>query len=316
MSRECGSCGEFKQLKMFYKDRTRKDGYRTTCAECDSEQNRKYRRINREKLKFKNKAVRTPEKTKAGQITRTAIKNGTLKRPGVCMSCMIVCKPEAHHEDYRAPLDVVWLCKSCHSHLHFNKKKKEGNMPKFRYKNRNEISKFLAGINESVATIIDIEASKEARMAAQRTGPHLSHHLTELVEEEMNAAHLDKNQEWEVKEIAKHLLRTTISNGFTFGGLAIAGFEQLTLDLISRYEAGDYSYSIEETRMNKRSEELRTVHTVDDGTSEIPEMLKAITELIDTIAGDRAEIKMLTQDELIAMLKKELKEEDPEEEEE
>lgn len=40
------------------------------------------------------------------------------RRPGVCTACGAACKPEAHHADYRLPLDVEWLCRACHGVRH------------------------------------------------------------------------------------------------------------------------------------------------------------------------------------------------------
>jgi len=48
-----------------------------------------------------------------------AVKTGVLKRPARCSECgrrngRIV----AHHENYERPLEVVWLCDSCHKLIH------------------------------------------------------------------------------------------------------------------------------------------------------------------------------------------------------
>ena len=45
-----------------------------------------------------------------------------LERPDGCSHCDHIGKVEGHHEDYTKPLDVVWLCKSCHIQLHVEKK--------------------------------------------------------------------------------------------------------------------------------------------------------------------------------------------------
>ncbi len=45
---------------------------------------------------------------------RRAIKKGLIIRPTNCISCGKFCKPEAHHEDYSKPFDVIWLCFICH----------------------------------------------------------------------------------------------------------------------------------------------------------------------------------------------------------
>ena len=54
----------------------------------------------------------------ANQYVKLAIKFGDLTRPDTCDRCGKECKPEAHHEDYDKPLDVMWLCKECHEGAH------------------------------------------------------------------------------------------------------------------------------------------------------------------------------------------------------
>ena len=43
-----------------------------------------------------------------------ALKAGRLVRPDHCVNCGLVCKPEAHHPDYKKPFEVEWLCRPCH----------------------------------------------------------------------------------------------------------------------------------------------------------------------------------------------------------
>lgn len=47
-----------------------------------------------------------------------ALKTGEITRPDNCTVCDKECKPEAHHEDYDKPLEVVWVCKHCHEEIH------------------------------------------------------------------------------------------------------------------------------------------------------------------------------------------------------
>lgn len=48
-----------------------------------------------------------------------AIKTGALIRPGRCSMCGTAdAKINAHHPDYRKPLEVIWLCYRCHQHAH------------------------------------------------------------------------------------------------------------------------------------------------------------------------------------------------------
>jgi hypothetical protein len=50
---------------------------------------------------------------------KLALKSGALVRPDACSRCggSGNGRIEAHHEDYDKPLDVIWLCKSCHAHV-------------------------------------------------------------------------------------------------------------------------------------------------------------------------------------------------------
>lgn len=46
------------------------------------------------------------------------VKRGKMARPSVCDACKQAGRIEAHHEDYAKPLEVIWLCRPCHSLLH------------------------------------------------------------------------------------------------------------------------------------------------------------------------------------------------------
>ena len=58
------------------------------------------------------------EKVQARKILWEAIRVGFIKRPSKCEVCMKECKPDGHHKDYSKPLDVQWLCRTCHNHQH------------------------------------------------------------------------------------------------------------------------------------------------------------------------------------------------------
>ena len=57
-------------------------------------------------------------------MVKTAIASGTLARPDACESCGRVPKRsdrhglDAHHVTYSRPLDILWLCTSCHQRAH------------------------------------------------------------------------------------------------------------------------------------------------------------------------------------------------------
>jgi len=60
---------------------------------------------------------RYPERIKARELVRKAIRKGTIVR-GNCNVCGIDEKIEAHHPDYSFPLTVEWLCQKHHRELH------------------------------------------------------------------------------------------------------------------------------------------------------------------------------------------------------
>lgn len=68
---------------------------------------RRYRREYREKH---------PGRIRAKNIARNAIRRGDLV-PGPC-ECGCSRPVEAHHDDYRRPLAVRWLCRKAHRRIH------------------------------------------------------------------------------------------------------------------------------------------------------------------------------------------------------
>ena len=58
-----------------------------------------------------------PLKTKAHRLVNRRVEQGKLL-PGPCERCGRVDGVHAHHEDYTAPLDVVWLCPKHHGERH------------------------------------------------------------------------------------------------------------------------------------------------------------------------------------------------------
>ena len=55
----------------------------------------------------------TPQQ-RAHNIVHRTIRSGELVR-GPCELCGTTIKVDSHHEDYSKPLDVRWLCESCHA---------------------------------------------------------------------------------------------------------------------------------------------------------------------------------------------------------
>ncbi|WP_407475415.1 hypothetical protein [Elizabethkingia anophelis] len=79
---------------------------------------KKWRELNKDKVrKYASEArKRNPEKSQARIKVNTAVKSGILvKKP--CEMCGNK-KSEAHHPDYKKPLNVIWLCREHHLEIH------------------------------------------------------------------------------------------------------------------------------------------------------------------------------------------------------
>ena len=61
------------------------------------------------------------EKGKARSLLREAVRRGRVEKPDACSACGEVKgkrRIQGHHEDYRKPYDVTWLCAKCHGKQH------------------------------------------------------------------------------------------------------------------------------------------------------------------------------------------------------
>lgn len=75
------------------------------------------------KEKYKQEGLKLrekyPEKARARSLLSNAVCEGKIIRPSQCSLCLssdgVV---EGHHPDYSKPLDVIWVCKSCHFVIH------------------------------------------------------------------------------------------------------------------------------------------------------------------------------------------------------
>jgi hypothetical protein len=54
----------------------------------------------------------------ASQRLASAIRAGVIARPDTCERCGTQGNVEGHHHDYSKPLDVEWLCRTCHAEIH------------------------------------------------------------------------------------------------------------------------------------------------------------------------------------------------------
>lgn len=62
--------------------------------------------------------ARNPEKRRAHIAVGNAVRDGKLVKPTCCDRCHVECSAKrslhAHHHDYAKPLEVEWLCGTCH----------------------------------------------------------------------------------------------------------------------------------------------------------------------------------------------------------
>lgn len=59
-----------------------------------------------------------PEALKAYSQVRYALLRGDLIKPKNCSMCNRKVRLSAHHPNYSKPLDILWLCSSCHKLKH------------------------------------------------------------------------------------------------------------------------------------------------------------------------------------------------------
>jgi hypothetical protein len=55
---------------------------------------------------------------KATALANNALIEGIISKPSTCSRCLTRLGLEMHHADYTKPLDITWLCKSCHEKEH------------------------------------------------------------------------------------------------------------------------------------------------------------------------------------------------------
>jgi hypothetical protein len=70
---------------------------------------------------FLNDSYQWPRDARARAARRavaSAVKSGRLIRPRACVECDRRRRVEGHHDDYSQPLEVRWLCHSCHQKHH------------------------------------------------------------------------------------------------------------------------------------------------------------------------------------------------------
>ena len=135
--KSCFKCGELKPFSDLYRHSRMADGYLGKCKSCakrDVHENRQskflqYREYERKRYSESAErrescsrhasdwSARNPDKRLAHRAVQAAVESGALI-PGPCESCSAESPIHAHHDDYSKPLDIRWLCISCHRRHH------------------------------------------------------------------------------------------------------------------------------------------------------------------------------------------------------
>lgn len=132
--KQCRGCHVVKPLGEFYSHPRMADGRLNYCKSCvkgriaqhrvrnDSVREydrRRYRENPHRQAQLKRLQDKTTkEQRRAYKIVEIAIQKGELVRPTVCPRCLSERFCEAHHHDYAKPMEIEWLCRSCHCREH------------------------------------------------------------------------------------------------------------------------------------------------------------------------------------------------------
>lgn len=113
--------------KKYYNERKQKIAEKRANKRREEEEREK-NRLRQKKWRDENKSQiakhvsgwkkRNPQKSAAHTLVLWAVRSGVLIKPERCSECQKKSKIEAHHNDYLKPLEVIWLCKICHSKKH------------------------------------------------------------------------------------------------------------------------------------------------------------------------------------------------------
>lgn len=116
----CSSCKEKKILLVKYSKTTTTQYY--LCRACNNARVNKYRATGRGKKAIYKAQLRTrtkaPHKHNARVAVYEAVKKGGITKATACEICNVNGRIEGHHMDYTKPLEVIWLCTSCHANYH------------------------------------------------------------------------------------------------------------------------------------------------------------------------------------------------------
>jgi hypothetical protein len=131
----CFKCGEAKPIGEFYKHQMMKDGHLGKCKTCTKSDVSSHRAKNLDRIReYDRERAKLPHRRALGERVNSEylaahpvraaanrkvayeVRKGRLTSQP-CAECGAG-KTVAHHDDYRASLDVIWLCQPHHKARH------------------------------------------------------------------------------------------------------------------------------------------------------------------------------------------------------
>lgn len=136
MTKQCKRCGRVLDLSEFYAHPGMADGHLSFCKVCVKDRIKRQRHSD-PRIRERDRArSRTPQRREVQRAywarfkarnpegyrlmrwaqlrLKRAIRGGAVQRPDTCEACGASGAIEGAHRDYAHPLDVRWLCPSCH----------------------------------------------------------------------------------------------------------------------------------------------------------------------------------------------------------
>lgn len=129
----CKKCNTTKPVHDFYKSQYSRISGLGECAECTKTRVKANRLENLEYFRAYDRGRGARQsadyrrgyrsnnhpKYKAHCAVNNAVRDGKIEKPARCDDCdALSSRIHGHHDDYSKPLDVRWLCPSCHSAWH------------------------------------------------------------------------------------------------------------------------------------------------------------------------------------------------------